>query len=78
MDAPLIINLPANACTPTFVTTLKDVLANHPGGTEVFLHVDSGMKTVVLRLGSGYWVDTSNGLHAELKALLGPRALAAV
>ena len=78
LDTPLVINLPANTCTPDFVSTLKEVLANHPGSTEVFLHLDSGLKTVVLRLGSRYWVDSSNGLHGELKALLGPRALAPV
>jgi hypothetical protein len=32
----------------------------------------------VLRLGSQYYVDTTNGLHAELKALLGPKAVVAV
>jgi hypothetical protein len=31
----------------------------------------------VLRLGSEFYVDTHNGLHAELKALLGPKATVA-
>jgi hypothetical protein len=31
----------------------------------------------VLRLGSEFSVDTSNGLHAELKALLGPNTVLA-
>jgi DNA polymerase-3 subunit alpha len=50
-------------------------LTSHPGSTQVFLHLDSGTARTVLRLGSEFWVDTGNGLHAELKALLGPGAL---
>jgi len=74
-DRPLQITLPVEACTSTTVDTLKDVLTSHPGSTQVFLHLDNGAKTTVLRLGSQFAVDTSNGLHAELKALLGPKAL---
>jgi DNA polymerase-3 subunit alpha len=72
---PLEITLPVEACTSTTVDTLKDVLTRHPGSTQVFLHLDAGSKTTVLRLGSEYAVDTTNGLHAELKTLLGSRAL---
>ena len=71
-DRPLVINLAVEACTARVVDSLKDVLANHPGTTQVFLHLAKERKTTVLRLGSQFSVDTSNGLHAELKALLGP------
>ena len=71
-DRPLVINLAVEACTARVVDSLKDVLANHPGTTQVFLHLAKDRKTTVLRLGSQFSVDTSNGLHAELKALLGP------
>ena len=74
IDDPLQINLAVDSCTPRVVDQLKDVLSSHPGSTQVFLHLDSGERRVVLRLGSEFWVDTSNGLHAELKALLGPTA----
>src|SRR5919106_1220134 len=74
IDDPLQINLAVDSCTPKVVDQLKDVLSSHPGSTQVFLNLDSGERKVVLRLGSEYWVDTSNGLHAELKALLGPTA----
>jgi DNA polymerase III subunit alpha len=77
-DYPLVINLSVDACTPGVVDQLKDVLANHPGSTQVFLHLAKSQRTTVLRLGSEFWVDTSNGLHAELKALLGPGALASI
>ena len=73
---PLVIKLAAEACTRNAVDDLKDVLAGHPGHTPVFLHLDKGGTATVLRLASEFSVDTSNGLHAELKALLGPQALA--
>jgi DNA polymerase-3 subunit alpha len=75
-DQPLVIKLPVDSCTHNTVELLKEVLSNHPGSTHVFLHLDRQEKTTVLRLGSQFWVDTTNGLHAELKALLGPGALA--
>jgi DNA polymerase III subunit alpha len=74
-DRPLLINLSAEACTPQVVDSLKTVLAGHPGSTQVFLRVAGGSKSTVLRLSSEHWVDTTNGLHAELKVLLGPQAL---
>ncbi len=74
-DRPLVINMSVEACTAKVVDSLKDVLANHPGTTQVFLHLAKSKKTTVLRLGSEFSVDTSNGLHAELKELLGPSSL---
>jgi DNA polymerase III subunit alpha len=78
LEEPLVINLPADACTPVVVEQLKDVLAGHPGSTQVFLHLAKSQKTTVLRLGSDLCVDATNGLHAEIKALLGPAALSFV
>jgi DNA polymerase-3 subunit alpha len=75
-DRPLEIKIPADSCTPKVVGALKEVLAGHPGSTQVFLHLQKDMeKSTVMRLGSQFWVDTTNGLHAELKALLGPTSL---
>jgi DNA polymerase-3 subunit alpha len=74
-ERPLVINLVTDSCTQAVVDSLKDVLAGHPGSTQVFLNLANGSKSTTLRLGSEFWVDTSNGLHAELKALLGPKAL---
>ncbi len=71
-DRPLVIKLARGACTPSLVDRLKEVLARHPGPTQVFLNLCGSGRTTVLRLDSSYWVDTSNGLHAELKSLLGP------
>ena len=72
-ERPFEIVMPVESCTPKLVTDLKDILANHPGQTQVLLHLDKGAETTVLRLGSEFSVDTSNGLHAELKAELGTR-----
>ncbi|MDQ3941005.1 MAG: DNA polymerase III subunit alpha [Actinomycetota bacterium] len=78
VERPLEIKMAVDSCNESTVATLKEVLSNHPGGTQVFLHLEGGGSDgspVVLRLGSEFSVDTTNGLHAELKALLGPRAL---
>jgi len=75
-DRPLVINLTAAACTAGVVNQLKDVLSSHPGSTQVFLELEaSRQRKTVLRLGSEFWVDSSNGLAAELKVLLGADAL---
>ncbi len=76
-DKPLEIRLPAASCTPQVVSDLKQVLSSHPGSTQVFLKLENEMRnSTVLRLGSEFWVDTTNGLYAELKMLLGPDSLA--
>ncbi|MDQ4095765.1 MAG: DNA polymerase III subunit alpha [Actinomycetota bacterium] len=70
-ERPFEIKMPAESCTAKLVGDLKNVLSNHPGQTQVLLHLDRGVETTVLRLGSEFSVDTSNGLYAELKAELG-------
>ena len=50
---------------------LKDILAEHPGDSPVFVHLESPEKTTVLRLGDEHLVDAGNGLFAELRVLLG-------
>jgi DNA polymerase III subunit alpha len=72
---PVTITVPANRCTPPMVERLKDVLATHPGTTEVRLQVQAGAKMTVLRLDDRLRVTPTSGLMAELKALLGPSAL---
>jgi DNA polymerase-3 subunit alpha len=72
---PVTITLAANRCTPPMVERLKDVLATHPGTTEVRLQVQAGAKVTVLRLDDRLRVTPNSGLMAELKALLGAAAL---
>jgi DNA polymerase-3 subunit alpha len=54
---------------------LRDVLADHPGTTEVHLHLMGGARTTVLRLDDRYRVTPSPALFGDLKALLGPACL---
>jgi DNA polymerase III subunit alpha len=72
---PVTITVPATRCTPPMVERLKDVLATHPGTTEVRLQVQAGAKMTVLRLDDRLRVTPTSGLMAELKALLGPAAI---
>ena len=47
---PVVITLPATRCIPPVVERLKEVLASHPGITEVHLQLTSAGRTTVLRL----------------------------
>ncbi len=68
---PLHVYLPLNALSDDRVDRLKRLLADHPGRSPVFLHV--GDKCI--RLTSDFDVDTSRGLLAELRELLGAACL---
>ena len=57
-------------------TRLKEILAEHPGDSPVFVHLESPEKTTVLRLGDDFCVDAGNGLFAELRILLGADCIA--
>jgi DNA polymerase-3 subunit alpha len=75
-SGPVVISLPAVRCTPPVVQQLRDVLAAHPGMTEVRLRLQSGPRTTLMRLDSQLRVTPSGPLMADLKALLGPSCLA--
>jgi DNA polymerase III subunit alpha len=72
---PVRLRVPASRLTESLVGEVKRVLLEHPGDSPVFLHVEDGKRTTVLRLGPGYCVDAGNGLHAELRVLLGADAV---
>ena len=76
-DGALRIKVAATAMSQALVTRLKSVLHNHPGAAPVFLHMtnESG-EMKVLRLGDEFRVEPRSALYAELKELLGARALA--
>ena len=71
------VKLAPARCTPPLVDRLKDVLATHPGTTEVHLRLVNGEREHVLRLGDGFRVTPSAALMGDLKALLGASALSA-
>ena len=72
-DQPLHVDLPINALTDERVESLKRLLSEHPGPSPVLLHVG----TKCIQLASQWSVDTTRGLLAELRVLLGPACLAA-
>jgi DNA polymerase-3 subunit alpha len=74
---PVLVKLAPARCTPPMVDRLKDVLATHPGTTEVHLRLVNGAREHVLRLGDGFRVTPSAALMGDLKALLGPSAISA-
>ena len=73
---PIVVKLPVVKCTPEVVDSIKDVLQNHPGTSEVLLHVSNKGKTTVLKIDEKLKVNPSLSLYADLKALLGPSAVA--
>jgi DNA polymerase-3 subunit alpha len=70
-DEPLHVDLPIHALTDERVESLKRLLSEHPGPSPVLLYV--GAKRI--RLASQWSVDTTRGLLAELRVLLGPACL---
>jgi DNA polymerase-3 subunit alpha len=70
---PVRINLSPNALSEHLLGDLKGLLHEHPGDSQVFLHL--GDK--VVRLPDQFCVDASNGLMGELRVLLGEKAMLA-
>src|SRR4029453_1294416 len=64
---PVVISLPVVRCTPPVVERLKEVLAAHPGATEVHLRLQSAARTTVLRLDDGLRVNATPALMGDLK-----------
>jgi DNA polymerase-3 subunit alpha len=71
---PVTLSIEATRCTPPLVNRLKDVLATHPGQTEVHLCL---LSTNNPRVVLDCRVAPSPALMGELKALLGPSAVSA-
>jgi DNA polymerase-3 subunit alpha len=72
---PVVLCVPAPRCTPPLVGQLREVLASHPGTTEVHLRLEGRGRTTLMRLDDGYRVSASPALMGDLKALLGPGCL---
>ncbi|HZD17363.1 MAG TPA: DNA polymerase III subunit alpha, partial [Actinomycetota bacterium] len=72
---PILLEVPATACTNGMVVRLKEVLASHPGRVPVRLCLVSDGSRKTLRLADGYRVDGSAGLLSELRVLLGPASV---
>jgi len=72
---PLAVVLAAARCTIPLVERLKEVLATHPGTTEVHLCLVNGPRSTRLKLDDTLRVSVRPALMADLKALLGPGCL---
>lgn len=73
---PVVIAMPLTRCTPPVAERLKDVLATHPGITEVHLRLTQAGRATVMRLDDRLRVTAGPELFSDLKALLGPGCLA--
>ncbi|MDT4996452.1 MAG: polymerase subunit alpha, partial [Pseudonocardiales bacterium] len=72
---PVVVTMAPARCTPPMVDRLKEVLATHPGTTEVHLRLPGGSGEHVLKLDDAYRVAPSPALMGDLKALVGPSAV---
>jgi DNA polymerase-3 subunit alpha len=74
-QGPVVVTIPASRCIPPVIDRFKEVLAAHPGVTEVRLALANGPRTTVVRLDDRLRVTPSPSLYGDLKALLGPSCL---
>ena len=77
-DGPVVLSVPASRIVEPVVARLNEILATHPGTTEVRLEVKHGSRTTVMRLDDSKRVTVSPSLFADLKELLGPSCLSGV
>jgi DNA polymerase-3 subunit alpha len=68
---PLVVEVPASACTGGLVNRLKGLLALHPGQLPVVLTLVGEAESTRLRIGEGWRVDGSPALLSELRRLFG-------
>jgi DNA polymerase-3 subunit alpha len=75
VNRPLAVSIPTRQCTLDKVTALKQVLARHPGTSQVRLRLVSDDRVTTLELDQSLRVTPSPALMGDLKALLGPGCL---
>lgn len=75
VERPLAVSLPTRQCTFDKVSALKQVLARHPGTSQVHLRLISGDRITTLALDQSLRVTPSPALMGDLKELLGPGCL---
>lgn len=75
LNRPLAVNLPTRQCTEDKVSALKQILAQHPGTSQVHVRLINGDNTTTLELDQSLRVTPSSALMGDLKALFGPGCL---
>jgi DNA polymerase-3 subunit alpha len=73
---PVRLRVRRDALTNEKVERLKEILRGHPGDSQVFVHLEGADRTTVLQLADEFLVDSSNGLYADLRVLLGANCIA--
>jgi DNA polymerase-3 subunit alpha len=73
---PVRLRTKPGALSEERIARLKALLAEHPGDSQVFIHLEGADKVTVLRLGDEFCVEPTNGLFAELRILLGADCIA--
>ena len=66
---PFRLAVMPNRLNPDLISSLKEILLEHPGDHPVLLHLGDDK---VLRLPPAYGVDSGSGLVSEIRVLLGP------
>ena len=74
-DESVRLTVPAARLSSDLVRQLKEVLSRHPGTSPVFLHMTSDNGHKVLKLADDHRVEPRSALYAELRELLGQRAV---
>ncbi len=72
---PVVVSIPTPRCTPPVVERFKEVLAAHPGTTDVHLQLVGAGRTTLVKLDDRLRVTATPALFADLKALLGTGCL---
>ncbi|MEO7447648.1 MAG: DNA polymerase III subunit alpha, partial [Humibacillus sp.] len=73
---PVVLTLPLVRVTPAVAESLKRVLGEHPGATEVQVKLTQPGRSVLMSLDDSLRVTATSALFGDLKALLGPACLA--
>mgnify|MGYP003585145973 CR=1 FL=1 len=76
-SGPVAVRLDSRRCVPETIESLKEILATHPGTSEVQLQLVHGPRTTVMRLPDALRVSPTPALFGDLKALLGPGCVVA-
>ena len=74
-DLTVRLSVPATRLSPDIVARLKQILSNHPGPAQVLLQMTSDEGHKVLKLSDQHRVEPRSALFAELKELLGQKAV---
>ncbi len=74
-DDTVRLRVPATALSRSVADRLKQALANHPGNASVYLHMVSDSGEKVVKFGDDYRVEPRSSLFAELRELLGVKAV---